>query len=229
MISENKFDNSTALAENLANTIAKQLQQSVDTSGTASLAVSGGSTPKLFFECLSRKAIDWQNVTITLVDERWLPPSHKDANAHLIAHYLLKNNAAKATLIPLYNGSSNAFKATPQMIEQLSALHLPLTCTVLGMGLDAHTASFFPDSPELKDALTTPELCLATTPTNANYDRMTLSLQTLIQSRNLYLHIEKAEKLQVLNKAIAKGDGLVAPIFAVLSQCRNKPQLYYCP
>ena len=36
------------------------------------MAVSGGTTPALFFEALSQRTLDWPNVTVTLVDERFV-------------------------------------------------------------------------------------------------------------------------------------------------------------
>ena len=37
------------------------------------LAVSGGTTPEIFFNQLSAQSIEWEHVWITLVDERWVP------------------------------------------------------------------------------------------------------------------------------------------------------------
>ena len=65
-----KFDDREALAGNLAEAVAKKLSAAIEKDGDASLAVSGGSTPKMFFEKLSQAKLDWSKVTVTLVDDR---------------------------------------------------------------------------------------------------------------------------------------------------------------
>ncbi len=66
------FDNGPALAEGLAGAVSAALSAAIDARGTASIAVSGGSTPKAFFKALSQSTIDWSKVSITLVDERFV-------------------------------------------------------------------------------------------------------------------------------------------------------------
>src|SRR3954468_18352297 len=58
----NSFANGAALAEALADKVATALGAAIAARGEASIAVSGGSTPKLFFQTLSRKQIDWSKV-----------------------------------------------------------------------------------------------------------------------------------------------------------------------
>ncbi len=71
--SRKDFENGAALAEGLATRVAGALSDAIAARGTASIAVSGGSTPKAFFKVLSGKDIAWDKVTITLVDERFVP------------------------------------------------------------------------------------------------------------------------------------------------------------
>ncbi|NRA19471.1 MAG: 6-phosphogluconolactonase, partial [Oceanospirillaceae bacterium] len=83
----------------LAETVGTILMRQIASKQSASLAVSGGSTPKRLFELLSNIDLDWQHVTITLVDDRWLESSHSDSNQQLVEKNLLQNYAAKATFI----------------------------------------------------------------------------------------------------------------------------------
>ena len=66
------FDDKASLENQLAERIAKQLQEAVDARGKASLIVSGGSTPLKLFQLLSQKNVEWSDVYITLADERWV-------------------------------------------------------------------------------------------------------------------------------------------------------------
>ena len=139
-----QFDDRTQLVEQLTAAIVSQLGSAIAQRGQALLAVSGGNTPIPLFECLSHQTIEWEKVTITLVDERWVNDTHSDSNAKLAKDYLLKNNASVSKFIPLYNGMASPFGAKSEVNQALTELHLPFDAVILGMGDDGHTASFFP-------------------------------------------------------------------------------------
>ncbi|MCI5220797.1 MAG: 6-phosphogluconolactonase, partial [Candidatus Electrothrix sp. LOE2] len=69
------FRDSETLVAELADRIGQSLLKSIVAHGRASLAVSGGSTPKPLFRRLSAVDIPWREVVITLVDERWVDPA----------------------------------------------------------------------------------------------------------------------------------------------------------
>ena len=98
-----QFDSKTELHTELANIVASLLEKSIAVDNKAILAVSGGSTPKPFFKELSKISIPWQNVFVTLVDERWVEPTHNDSNEKLVRDHLLQNHAKNASFIPLKN------------------------------------------------------------------------------------------------------------------------------
>ncbi len=56
-----------------------------------SIAFSGGKTPITFFQLLAVDNINWKNINIFLVDERWVPLDHRDSNYGLINMFLLKH------------------------------------------------------------------------------------------------------------------------------------------
>ncbi len=218
MISErNNFVNRDELARGLANRIASKLSAAVTRNGCALLAVSGGTTPKLFFEHLSRADISWNKVTVTLVDERQVPEDSPRSNAKLVKETLLQDKAAVACFMPLYK-TPNAAK-----LAKFDAV-------VLGMGSDGHTASFFPGGDTLAEAInpdTSKSLVEISAPTSGE-PRLTFTLPKLLQSGFLALHIEGAEKQAVLEKA-RSGDNIDAmPVRAVL-QANVPLALYWCP
>ena len=81
---ERIFEAREPLAQTLARDVADELLRAIEAKGKATLAVSGGSTPKLFFEKLSEAELPWQRVTVTLVDERQVPESNERSNARLV-------------------------------------------------------------------------------------------------------------------------------------------------
>ena len=64
------FDNLEQQSQYLADVVAQILQTQVNNNGLASIAVSGGSTPKRLFELLSKFDLEWSKVAITLVDDQ---------------------------------------------------------------------------------------------------------------------------------------------------------------
>jgi len=192
-----------ALAATLARDIADTLAKAIGERGGASLAVSGGSTPGLLFDALSRTRLAWQKVVITLVDERFVPPTSERSNEKLVRQRLLVNDARLARFLPLWSDVATADQAADAAEAGLALLGPALDVVVLGMGNDAHTASFFPDAPNL-DALTDPDQRKRVMPveTQAGGEpRLTLTLPSLIGARFLALHIEGAEKRAALECA----------------------------
>ncbi|HTN96950.1 MAG TPA: 6-phosphogluconolactonase [Nordella sp.] len=218
MIVERKlFETKKKLALGLAADVAACLSNAITDRGTALLAVSGGTTPTLFFNFLARVKIDWARVTITLVDERCVPESDERSNARLVRENLLEAEAAAAKFVPLF-GKGHA--------ERLG----PFDAVILGMGNDGHTASFFPGGDNLAAALElegTRRIMTMSAP-GIPEKRLTFTLPVLLDSGFIALHIEGAEKQKVL--AAAEGPGPVKdmPIRAVL-RAREPVVLYWCP
>jgi 6-phosphogluconolactonase len=227
------FDNNEQLALALATSVAENLRASIATRGTALLAVSGGKTPVHFFHALSRQKLDWSKVVVTLVDERWLPPTEDRSNEHFVRENLLQNEAAAAQFVSLYEANSeDPDEVLTALSMRVMLLDLPFDALVLGMGDDGHTASFFPGGDHLAQAtdLNTQALIVTMRAPNAGEPRVTLTLPVIVQSRNLYLHIEGAQKRRVLwdaTNADANDDKL--PISIVLRNARTSLQIYWCP
>lgn len=214
---ERIFEAREALAETLARDVGDELARAIEAKGRATLAVSGGTTPKLFFEKLSVIDIPWGRVSVTLVDERQVPESSERSNARLVREHLLQNKAAAARFVPL--------------VDNPDAENIPaFDVAVLGMGNDGHTASFFPGGDTLAEAIDaeTRKRLIAITAPGAGEPRLTFTLPVLAQAGRLALHIEGAEKKQVLKQALAEGPQEDMPVRAVL-RGPAPVTLYWCP
>lgn len=222
-----RFDDGETLAAALADAVAADLRAAIDARGAATLAVSGGSTPKRFLEALSTRRLDWPKVTVTLVDERWVPPQHERSNAALVQAHLLHGAAGSATFLPLYVSAPTPEAGLPRVALALDALPLPLDAVVLGMGGDGHTASFFPGGDRLAEALDPHGRArvLPMRAAGAGEPRITLTLPLLAGARAAYLHIQGEDKRAVLEQARSGAD---YPIAAVLRQA-PRLQTYWCP
>ena len=214
---ERIFEAREALAETLARDAADELARAIEAKGKATLAVSGGSTPKLFFEKLSNADIPWSRVSVTLVDERQVPETSDRSNAKLVREHLLKNRAASAKFVPLV-GNPEA--------ERLP----PFDVAILGMGNDGHTASFFPGADRLAEAIDadSDKRLIAITAPGAGEPRLTFTLPVIEKAGRLALHIEGADKKTVLDKALGDGPAEDMPVRAVLRSA-TPVTLYWCP
>src|SRR5690554_1422084 len=94
-----EFDNDGALISSLADRIGAILSRSVENSGQASIAVSGGRTPAGLYRQLSQMNLPWENIIVSLVDERWVDDTHPDSNAALVAQNLLQGPASAARFV----------------------------------------------------------------------------------------------------------------------------------
>ena len=139
-IKRRDFADRAALAAALTETVATRLKSALAERGEASIAVSGGSTPERFFNVLSQTDLDWGTVSVTLVDERWVPSSDARSNARLVAGSLLKNRAAAARFVPLYRDAACPEDGISSVLAALTTVPMPFDAVVLGMGTDGHTA-----------------------------------------------------------------------------------------
>lgn len=223
------YADKTVLAEHLAQDVAAMLRAGISERGQASLVVSGGSTPKPFFEALKRQKLDWEKITITLADERWVDADHADSNERLVREHLLTGGAR---FISLKNNAPTPQEGAAQAGQDLAAAFtLPFDVVILGMGDDGHTASFFPHAAELDGALepaNADTLCAGLTPPDyAPHPRITLTLPALLKARRIILHITGGGKQQVYTKACDAGPVEDMPVRAVLRQELTPVEVYW--
>jgi 6-phosphogluconolactonase len=226
-VSAHAFKSPVLLAESLALGVAKKLSDAIDAQGTATLVVSGGRSPIAFFQHLARQTLDWSNVVISLADERWVPVEHADSNAGLIKRYLLQGPAAKAQFLSLYSASANLEQAAEQADRLLSELPV-IDVLVLGMGDDGHTASLFPNSPNLAEALQADGVrrCWPMLAPTVPHQRLTMSRALLASAKHKVLSISGQSKLTTLNTALAGDDVAAMPVRAFLQPTL---EIYWCP
>lgn len=225
------FENGPALAEKLADDVAERLKAAITEKETASIAVSGGSTPKLFFQALSKHDLEWSKVNVTLVDERFVAADSDRSNHKLVADNLLQNNAKSAYFIPLYQTAATPEDAATLATVKTEPFCDPFDVVILGMGTDGHTASFFPGGDNLEEALDLdePRSVLTMAAETAGEERLTFNLSSLHDARFLVLHIEGAAKKETLEKAKADLDEDEMPIRAVLNRADSPVNIYWAP
>ena len=219
-LSVNQFESSQALNSAFAKRIVESLTLAIAAKGKASLVVSGGSTPKALFKELCQANIEWEKVTITLADERWVAATHDDSNEKLVRENLLQDKAANANFVALTTTDENAQDAQAIISQRIDQIDDHLDIVILGMGEDGHTASLFPCSSQIGEGLNLARKlsAIATQPTTAPHQRMSLSLAKIVSAKKVFLHLTSAKKKAVLEDALANFTELQKPIKAV---CNN--------
>jgi|AntRauTorcE11898_2_1112593.scaffolds.fasta_scaffold12441_2 6-phosphogluconolactonase len=187
----------------LADAVARHIAERLLIAPRVSLVVSGGSTPLPFFDALREKPLDWARVDVLLADERWVPEDDKDSNTRLVKENLLQGPAAEARYLSLKQPGDTPADGLAAVKSALQDLHLPLDVLILGMGSDGHTASLFPDAPELDQALDkdSAEIVASMTPPSQPQQRITLTLGALSQAGFTALHLKGDSKLETLQAA----------------------------
>jgi 6-phosphogluconolactonase len=127
----------------------------------------------------------------------------------LVKQHLLQDAAHTATLVPMVSETINVSDATQQAVWASAQLQSagPADVLVLGMGADGHTASLFPDAPNLSQALDLHNtqgcvgITLAHPPANAPYPRVTQTLAHLLTAKHIVLPISGDYKRNTLQRA----------------------------
>lgn len=223
----NHFNDSDRLNEQFVSDIITILSEAIEKRGQGYLVVSGGSTPKALFQKLAQADLNWQRVTITLSDERYLPPTEADSNENLVRRYLLQDKAANARFISLYSDKATQAERLNDIENRLKPLP-EFDIVILGMGEDGHTASLFPCSDEINHGLHDERrIVLNVQPKTAPYARVSLSKHRLLKSRHVFLHLIGEKKLAVLNLALAAGEAIAMPIRAFLQHPGTDVQVMF--
>ena len=232
MLSEHFFTSDQELAAALAAATATKLREALAARSKASLVVSGGRTPADFLNALSAHELDWSAVRVLPTDDRWVDVSHADNNEAMIRRHLLQGAAATAVLDGLADAALTPVPDGERHAEAvLKKLPAPLDVVVLGMGDDGHTASLFPQAPQLAQALdlNSGRSCMILDPVTAPHRRISLTLPALLQSRQIDILIRGDSKLNVYRRALSAGPTVEMPISFILHQKQVPVNVYWSP
>jgi 6-phosphogluconolactonase len=199
------FESREQASAALADALAARLAAAIHDRGRAALVVSGGSSPVAMFRALREKDLPWSSLTVVPSDERDVPENHPDRNDAMIQRELLAGPAEAARLVCLIPPGD-----LPDGFDAV----------VLGMGADGHTASLFPGSPQLHQALASDRPLEMLEVPQLGVRRVSLTPMALLNSDAVYLLIFGDEKRRVYESALERGDVDLLPVRAVLRQRR---------
>lgn len=194
-----RFKTLNACADALADEIAAVLNDALKGRARASLALSGGNTPRHVLPHLAMASVDWARIDVTLTDERWVPPADTASNARLVDEAFLSRGAGAARFIGMWSKTETPQAGTQAADQRLAGAALPLDAVYLGMGVDGHVASLFPAASAAR--FVGAGYCVAGRAPTSPQARISLSLDTILAARTIFLQIAGAEKNAVLDRA----------------------------
>ncbi len=226
-----EFTSREDASEAVAASCAGALRSSIHSDGHASLMLSGGSSPVRTFERLSARPIDWSSVTVGLVDERWVAPDDPDSNERLVREHLFQGHAAAAEFVPMKTSAPMPAEAAADRSAAYAPHCDPVTFVLLGMGLDGHTASWFPGVAGLEDLFDPPDgRCVAAieAPGATVPQRMTLTGPAIVTAQHGALLVFGEKKRAVLDAA-ELNDPLQCPIRFAIDGLGERLAVYWAP
>lgn len=207
MATEKVYPN-TALPERAATHIAEIMCDAILARGHCYCALSGGSSPKPMLQALAKTELaatelDWSKVTLLLVDERITddPESQNQTIIHKFIQHIAPPRPAFHLLLP-DTGSLAPTELLATANETTKDLPEQLDIVVLGMGLDGHTASLFPDSADYNTGMTSADRYVLVQPGQAPHQRLSMSYHWIQQARNLILYIPGQDKLDCYHRIV---------------------------
>jgi 6-phosphogluconolactonase len=151
-----------AIARRAAEEFVKLAQSAVRQHGSFSVALSGGSTPKLLYSLLAtdadlRAKVPWDKMQLFFGDDRHVGPDDPQSNFKMASETMITKAPLKAEQVHRMKGEYPDAEKAAQEYEQELRTHfrlkdkeLPRFDLVLaGMGDEGHTLSLFPGTKAL--------------------------------------------------------------------------------
>lgn len=186
----------------IAQWLEGHLQQALDArDGPLAITLPGGSTPFPILSAIAPHGLDWTRIVVWPGDDRIVPEDHPASNVGRIRALL---EPLGARVVALEEG------AEPP--------HFALAW--LGMGLDGHIASLFPNTNPRADAgravirLTPDPL-----PPEAPFDRLSLTIPALVDADALLFVARGEDKAALFRAAVAGGHDLPVARLLAAATC----------
>jgi len=200
-----------SLAQRSVEVFAAEAHKAAGAKGAFHVAISGGHTPRRFYELLGTmpqaRSLPWDRIHLFWVDERIVAADSPLSNYKLAADTFLDEVAipeANVHRIPTEYGDFKAaarqYEATIREVFVLEAGHIPeFDLIVLGMGVDGHTGSMFPNSYATFD---TEDLACVVYVLDEKLNRITLTHPVLCAAARLVVLVCGQEKAAILREVL---------------------------
>ena len=177
------------------------------------IVLSGGKSPMDFYKLLANQNIDWTKYNITLSDERDVNTEHKLSNEGIIKS-IINSNKFNNSFISLREANAK---------KKLININNYQFC-LLGMGMDGHFASIFPDMSNLNDAYNLSDPLISIPDGYPDVPRITMTLTELNKADEIILLIKDKAKIDLICSCRTNSELL--PIDKLISMCLDKLHIF---
>jgi 6-phosphogluconolactonase len=125
--------------------------EAVSRRGCFNVALSGGSTPAVFYRALARSDWPWSATQLFIGDERCVGPDHKDSNYKMIYESLFPRKPVLHRWKTEMRDYASAALDYEHLIKRETGDPPKFDLILLGIGEDGHTASLFPKTAALNE------------------------------------------------------------------------------
>jgi len=186
--------------EEIANDIERIINNAIEKRGKATLLLSGGSSPIPVYQILGKKDLDWPKIHFGLVDERFVPVNHEHSNEDMIRKMFNGEVNKDFQLLGMVEDAFD-YKRNSERIEDYYSAFYESDLILLGMGLDGHTASIFPNE---RNSTMSYEMNTNTVLTQAPtfpYKRISTTPRLIHSAKNLFLLLNGKNKKEVFENS----------------------------
>ena len=199
-----------------------QAKKAIKNKGKFYVAISGGFTPRSFLELLGdhpdSQNLDWDNIHVFWVDERYVPKDSKWSNYNLAHETFLSkvkippcNVHAISTEFPDFEEAARQYEEDLRDVFDIEKDRIPeFDLIFLGMGSDGHTGSLMPNSNASFD---TAHLACVVYVMDEKLNRITLTYPVLRAASNLIVMVSGRSKAKILKEVLtSEPDEIKYPI-----------------
>jgi len=196
------------------------------------LAISGGSTPSVWFRILAGEFADkvnWEALRLFWVDERCVEPTHPESNYGVAKQLLLDRVPLAPEQIFRIHGEADPQQEAKRYSSQAESV-IPASNEVIrfdlviaGLGTDGHTSSIFPGQEGLLSCI---QPYAVSEHPQTKQRRIALTGKPMIEARNLIFHLTGSDKRAILQQVLHPSENsLLLPSAYILERALN-PALY---
>jgi len=206
------FQTPFVMAEKMSGILTSLVNSHEDKSRPFTIALSGGSTPVLFFSVLAGhfgSQADWSQVHFYWADERCVAPDHHDSNYRMAREALFDNIKIPAENIHRIRGEAEPESEVLRYSEEISGICLlknglpAFDLILLGLGEDGHTASIFPGTELHADR---DMACMTTMHPVSRQMRISLTMPVINNATHVIFMVSGRNKAGIVSEIMHPGE-----------------------
>ena len=182
-----------------SNKLLDLISSEISDSENYSLGLSGGSTPKFFYEIFAEKYKNYSNIYLWTVDERHVDIDDEKSNQRMINSIFSNSNLN----IIEYSYEEDPGHSAKNYTNKVFSKFDKFNAAILGVGEDGHIASLFPDT----TALNADEKGFVHNEVNIlTRWRVTSTFELLKNVEHVYLLVTGENKKEIIEKIGKEND-----------------------